>query len=445
MLVSPENFGLVEPGVYRCTKLKSDNFPFLETLQLKSLLLLDVEKPPRMLHNFLDSNNIELFSLGSMKILNHNHTGEGSLSKKESQDNLVGSDSNTYGSSVQKDGFNELEVVLLEKKTDKNDQWMLIERNLITAAFDIIFNKNKHNLLLVDSTSTLVGILRKIQKWNFNSILGEYRIYNGSTGSSNYFAESFLELIQLDLVSYEVDQVVNRFKHRRDSNKFLHDGLVIKSPDFSNYRGLRKSSVDYESACEIDDVNSIDDDDEMDEDLLSGSPQIPANLLKLVEQKKQEKTRESEDSINATSSAIKIGRLSRNNSFSSDILMSSSFAAHDRRRSSIDSRFMRNNASKLRNQNSPTPSSHPARSFEGNSPTLRKVKDKDMNDISNMDVELIMQKYDYKYYHNLQDQESSYADVRPIKFKLPPENKLPDWFIRGRNHWESNYIKLNRK
>ncbi|KAM9916820.1 hypothetical protein OXX80_013467, partial [Metschnikowia pulcherrima] len=46
MLIPPDNFGMVEPGFYRCSKLEADHLPFLETLQLKSLILLDVAKPP---------------------------------------------------------------------------------------------------------------------------------------------------------------------------------------------------------------------------------------------------------------------------------------------------------------------------------------------------------------------------------------------------------------
>lgn len=48
MLVPPENFGIVETGIYRSTKLESENFPFLQTLDLKSIIILDTEKPPRL-------------------------------------------------------------------------------------------------------------------------------------------------------------------------------------------------------------------------------------------------------------------------------------------------------------------------------------------------------------------------------------------------------------
>ena len=56
MLVPPENFGIVETGIYRSTKLESENFPFLQTLDLKSIIILDTEKPPRSLSNFLENN-----------------------------------------------------------------------------------------------------------------------------------------------------------------------------------------------------------------------------------------------------------------------------------------------------------------------------------------------------------------------------------------------------
>ena len=191
MLVPPENFGLVELGVYRCSKFELDNLPFLETLNLRSIVLLDAEKPPRSLESFLSANNIALYNIGGLKISNHHHTGINSGAGDE------------YEEWRHRKLISDIESIDLSSRDNRNDLWMLIEKNLILRAFELILNRNKHNLLLVDSLLTLVGILRKIQRWNFNSVVNEFRTYAGSSSKNNYFAENLLDLIQLELIPYE--------------------------------------------------------------------------------------------------------------------------------------------------------------------------------------------------------------------------------------------------
>ncbi|KAK6461410.1 putative tyrosine phosphatase [Scheffersomyces coipomensis] len=464
MLVPPENFGLVEAGIYRCSKLESDNFPFLETLKLKSLILLDAEKPPRTLNKFLDSNKIELFNLGGMKISSHKHTGD----DNDDDDDRTSNTSKTSESrnTNQPQDSNTIDVISLHTNKNKNEQWMLIEKSIIIKSFEILLNKNKNNILLVDSSSTLVGILRKIQKWNFNSILNEYRIYTGNSSTSNYFAENFLELIQIELIPYEIDKLLHSSNSKPDSGKNTdttvspidpdqavivmdENGGLMKSPNLSQ-RSSRFNSVDEDIQWEEDDINSIDDDD-MDDDLLSASPQIPANLLKLVEQRKHEKSsRDSIDGesdsgiITGTSPRIGGGRSSRNNSFSNDLLLSAARMNLERRRSSIDSKFIRSGNTKFRNPSLPYPMIQ-GKSFEGSSPSQKKLKERDSRHSSLVMTELEMAKlkFEFKYYKNLNKFPIAFEKVSVLKLKLPAEYKLPDWFIRGRNFWEDGYNKLN--
>ncbi|KAK6459177.1 putative tyrosine phosphatase [Scheffersomyces xylosifermentans] len=464
MLVPPENFGLVEPGIYRCSKLDSDNFPFLETLQLRSLVLLDAEKPPRSLNDFLQSNAIELFNLGGLKISNHHHTGADASNKDDDDDDEDERSSNTSKNSdrdpmeTSHEDKNVIEVVTINTKKNKNDQWMLIEKNLISRAFELLLNKNKHNVLLVDSTSTLIGILRKIQKWNFNSILNEYRIYTGNSTKNNYFAETFLELIQTELIAYEIDHLNQQLKEQKKrqeqeqeellSQEYKATEMLFRSPEFSknNSRSSSINGVEEEIQWDEDDVNSIDDDD-MDDDLLSASPQIPVNLLKLVEQRKQEKPRDMDSDNDITpGTSPKLGRTSRHNSFNNDSFITTARMNMDRRRSSIDSKFLRANNNKFRTQQSPRPI-HPHRaSFDSPSPlVVKKTKEKDCSTkfLTNTEVESIKKKYDYRYYKNLNKYPITFENVSVIKLKLPADSKLPDWFVRGRNLWEETYTKLN--
>lgn len=434
MLVPPNNFGLVENGIYRCTKLESDNFQFLQTLNLRSLILLDAEKPPRLLFSFLQDNNIELFNLGGLKISNHHHHTGGE--NKESGDTNIATVSSALS-------------IPTTSSSSSSSQWMLIEKNLIVKAFELILNKSKYNVLVVDSTSTLIGILRKIQKWNFNTILNEYRIYCGPSNSNNYYAETFLQLIQPQLISYELDQLYKKASDSKtefssESTSKLSSPLMNPVSKLSSAESIAKlasspTPLPENITAEFDtttfddtDVQSIDD-DEIDDDLLSASPQIPANLLKLVEQRKTEpKDIDSDSDISPSTSPQIIKSSSRKNSFGNDMLLSSSI--HDRRRSSIDSKSILMSNNKFRNRNSSLKNSLDSSSF-----SFKRMRER----TPSIDIEILKQRYDYKYYKNLSKYPSTYENVKVIKLKLPPESKLPSWFCRGRAQWEESYRKLN--
>ncbi|KAK6205549.1 putative tyrosine phosphatase [Scheffersomyces amazonensis] len=424
MLVPPENFGLVEPGIYRCSKLHSDNFPFVETLKLKSLILVDAEKPPRALAKFVASNKLELFNLGGMTISGH-HTGD--------EDNSgVGGGGDSSGRSHVREST--IDVVSLHPQ-NKSEQWMLVEKSVIIKSFEILLNKTKSSVLLVDSTSTLVGILRKIQKWNFNSILNEYRIYSGNSTSSNYFAETFLELIQIELVPQEADHV-KQHNIRQDRRSSVGGGMISDTElDSAELRRTsRFNSVDEDIQWDDDDVESLDDDD-MDDDMLSASPQIPANLLKLVESRQHDNNHINHNNNNNNNTAT----TSRHNSFGSDLLTIRS--GHERRRSSIDSKFVRLGNSKFR-----AAPYGPGKVFESSSPSNKRFKDREAKDSrasSISDFEPVTRQYNYNYYKNLNKFPVTFENVSVLKLKLPSDSQLPDWFVRGRDFWEDSFNKLN--
>ncbi|KAG7191719.1 uncharacterized protein KQ657_002855 [Scheffersomyces spartinae] len=482
MLVPPDNFGQVEKGVYRCSKLVSDNFSFLETLQLRSLVLVDAEKPGRSVTEFVGENNIEVYNLGGLKISNHassraskDYTEDKSEDIKKSpgdNTNNNSSNSNVTDRTERSSGLAADDLVVFDlesSKKDKNDEWMLIDRSLITSAFELILNKNKHNMLLVDSTSTLVGILRKIQKWNFNSIINEYRIYSGNSSKHNYFAENFLELIQVELIPYEIEQVnyqlLQQLRLASGTPKEEKSGFVCpeqcseQGADFSKMIRSFKSyslegndhnnnSIEEVAIGDNESEDDIEDEDDIDDELLSASPQIPANLLKLAEQRNQEKSgsiSNISDGEITPGTSPNVEKLSRHNSFSSEMFLTNSRGiniSQDRRRSSVS----RMSNSRFRSlTQSPGSYMLPRRaSFESRSPRFKKFRDyKELKNMSEYDIERIKEKYDFKYYKNLSKFLIEFDGVSEITLKLPPDNKLPDWFIRGRNYWEASLRKLN--
>lgn len=431
MLVPPDNFGLIEPGVYRCLKLEADHTPFLATLQLNSIVLLDAAKPPRNLKAFLEENGVKLFKLGGLKITSHSAYGKDSDKVEKSTDSQL---------SV---GKGEIEVIPLDSSSgtsNENNLWMLIEPGLIEGAFEIIFNKNRHNVLVVDLSLTLVGILRRIQKWNFNSIVNEYRIYTGNSSKNNYNAENFLELIEVELIPFEVDQWL---RNKRDKSLEVSESKGSIASIGSNRRV--RNSVDEGDATNDDgDVSADDYEDDMDDDLLLASPQIPANLLKLVEQRKNEELG-SVAASPGTPPEHRISHLllekplpgssgSRNNSFSGDNI---NLAAH-RRKLSIDTRITRPSNLRFRKPSFEAKSPGRRSSFES---SLRHYRLERERSGGPEDLAKTKELYGFQYYKPRVVAKSSF--VEPIKLHLPPEHKLPEWFTRGRDFWENQYRQLN--
>lgn len=446
MLVPPENFGVVEPVIYRCSKLISENFSFIETLNLNSLIILDAEKVPRMLHKFLEQKNIELFNFGGLKVTNHNNRIDSVGSRKINYDEYE----NERKINQNDDNDSENNNIVQDNLEDRNDQWMLIEKNIIQKAFEILLDKRKHNVLLVDSTSTLIGILRKIQKWNFHSIINEYKIYTGNASKNNFNAEIFLELIQIELVPYEIEQVCKKNKQIRHEST-THCGVSEKNTEHVNDIFKIDEENDFEvnaEYCSKDDETNTIDDDEMDESVLSSSPQIPVNLLKLVEKRKQEVSRcnigppnnniDISNEINEDENANNKNCCDCFNESSGkmflDIVNEKSLSDEGL---DIDTIFFSKNVKHtvLENENKYDLSDH-FFEYQNNikNGLIRQHKD---------DIDEIKKKYNYKYYMNLQKHRAKFEHSTTIKLKMPPDEMLPTWFKRGRDFWERKFNLLN--
>ncbi|MCP8717188.1 MAG: hypothetical protein M5E90_07190 [Asgard group archaeon] len=443
MLVPPENFGIVETGIYRSTKLESENFPFLQTLDLKSIIILDTEKPPRSLSNFLENNpSLQFFNLGGLKISNHQHTGITSKVDQEDIDRDVELRINNFS-------FNTPKTFASTISLTRKDQWMLIEKNIVLKTFEIMFNKKNYPMLVIDSSATLIGILRKIQKWNFNSILNEYRIYSGMSTKNNYYAETFLELVQVELIPYE-HQSRSRRNSRGNTNMYLRTNSIdLENGEMSEASDANTLDEDYEAVADDDEDDDFYDD--LDDDLLSASPQIPANLLKLVEQGNNNSNNNSRDQRKRLNSMDgKRSSFHRTNSFHNSPSMSGEHflsmrvnnSNHNRRRSSThENSFNMYKNMKFRNTNTKSPSASASGIGEATStsPILRRRLSLSRSN-SHVEFNTLV---DFKYYHNLQKYPKTFQNVSVLKIKLPAEYKLPEWFIAGRNLWEREYQRLN--
>ncbi|CAN0075515.1 unnamed protein product [Discosporangium mesarthrocarpum] len=60
----PENFAMVDTGVYRSSFPMKKNFPFLKKLGLRTILTLVIEDLPMANHEFIKTNSIRLVQIG---------------------------------------------------------------------------------------------------------------------------------------------------------------------------------------------------------------------------------------------------------------------------------------------------------------------------------------------------------------------------------------------
>ncbi|KAG5458414.1 MAG: tyrosine phosphatase family-domain-containing protein [Olpidium bornovanus] len=171
LVTPPDAFGLVNDGVYRSDLLRPAHFGFMRTLNLRTVVVLTPEVPARAVLNFLEENGIKL--------------GEGDA----------------------------LKLTPAIPAWKRNVTWRPVSDELIKEGLELILNEENHPVLIqagIHETGTFVGCLRKLQGWNFSSIVGEvrmcldhytrkYRSYAGS--KARYVNEQYIELFDVDLVT----------------------------------------------------------------------------------------------------------------------------------------------------------------------------------------------------------------------------------------------------
>ncbi|CAG8483404.1 35099_t:CDS:2 [Racocetra persica] len=155
VLTPPEQFGNVEKGLYRSDMLSPPHLPFIKNLKLKTILLLSPEVPTRSVSNFLEENNIKLVHLG----------------------------------------------IKVWKPTPG---WQPVSEELIKDGLEMVLDAENYPILVmctsgIHETGTFIGCLRKLQNWNFTSIMVEYRSFAGN--KARYVNEQFIELFDMDLIT----------------------------------------------------------------------------------------------------------------------------------------------------------------------------------------------------------------------------------------------------
>jgi len=152
LYIPPLNFGMVEEDLYRSGQPNELNFPFMEKLGLKKIIYLAPDDPAARFMHFVEDQGIDFVHLGQ------------------------------HG-----------------RKTP----WKPVSEEVVITALDIIMDPDNYPLHIMDHlgrhrSGTVVGCLRKVQRWNLASIFAEYRRYAGS--KVRLMNEQFIELFDIDLV-----------------------------------------------------------------------------------------------------------------------------------------------------------------------------------------------------------------------------------------------------
>ncbi|GAB5589068.1 tyrosine-protein phosphatase required for protection against superoxide stress (By similarity) [Umbelopsis nana] len=150
--IPPLNYGMIEEDLYRSGQPNELNFPFLEKLGLKTVVWLAPEEPNQRFCDFIDDQEVQLYHLGVISAVN---------------------------------------------------AWDPITEEAVLEALDIILDPRNYPMMIMCNlgrhrTGTIVGCLRKLQKWNLTSIFEEYRRYAGP--KVRLLNEQFIELFDTDLV-----------------------------------------------------------------------------------------------------------------------------------------------------------------------------------------------------------------------------------------------------
>ncbi|KAJ0237218.1 Tyrosine-protein phosphatase DSP3 [Hirschfeldia incana] len=133
VLVAPQNFSMVENGIYRSSFPKPEHFGFLTALNLRSIIYLCPEPYPEESLKFYEANNIKLFQFA------------------------------------------------IESQKDPPTP---IPEDTVLAALKVLVDVRNHPTLIhckagKHRTGCLVGCLRKLQDWCWPSVLEEYQKYAG--------------------------------------------------------------------------------------------------------------------------------------------------------------------------------------------------------------------------------------------------------------------------
>ncbi|KAL7752040.1 hypothetical protein RI367_002569 [Sorochytrium milnesiophthora] len=160
LLTVPDAFCIIEQGIYRSDPPQPQHFAFLKTKLLRTVLVLSAEPVSKAFLGFCDDARIRVVHMGAHAARQPHHG------------------------------------------------WKPVGEELIKEALEFALDARHHPMLVtcssgIQETSIFVGCLRRLQQWNFNSIVFEYHAF--AQHKVRYANEQFIELFDTDLVTLPSD------------------------------------------------------------------------------------------------------------------------------------------------------------------------------------------------------------------------------------------------
>jgi len=181
LLVVPDNFSMVMPGIYRSGFPTKKHFPFLSSLRLRTVLFLCPEEYP--------STHVSFMRVSGTRILQFGVEGNKEPCTEMPQ---------------------EVISMALLQVLDTRNHPMLIH-----------CNKGKHR------TGCLVGVLRRVCGWSLSSIFAEYELF--SFPKSRYLDRQFIELFTLTIPNDHA--IMKEWKKRKKEKSRKNNNGIQKRDD----------------------------------------------------------------------------------------------------------------------------------------------------------------------------------------------------------------------
>ncbi|KAJ9475535.1 putative tyrosine-protein phosphatase OCA1 (putative) [Pseudozyma hubeiensis] len=191
----PALFASVAPIIYRSATPTPSNHSFLRTLQLRTILSLTAELPSPSLVAFCQRHNIQFLHFGLRR------WGSASLTSSSS-------------SSPPASPMLDLSFLHTSTLTTTSSSPTLTE-DLVKDSLQLLLTSSHHPILVTDTSGiheigVLLGCLRKLQRWNFATILLEYRHFAGNRARATN--ERFVEMFDTDLITVDREAAPRWFR-----------------------------------------------------------------------------------------------------------------------------------------------------------------------------------------------------------------------------------------
>ncbi|KAN0060438.1 hypothetical protein ACQY0O_007768 [Thecaphora frezii] len=179
LLHPPPLFAPVAPCIYRSATPTPSSHAFLETLQLRTILSLTSELPSPTLSRFAKKHRIRFVHFGP---------------SSSSLSSLPAPPSHLPGTTSGR-----LEILTTETLKD---------------SLELLLDRRTHPVLVTDTSGiheigVLLACLRKLQRWNFATILVEYRNFAGNRARAAN--ERLVEMFDTDLIALPEEEVLPRW------------------------------------------------------------------------------------------------------------------------------------------------------------------------------------------------------------------------------------------